>query len=32
MIDLYKDIEDINLKVSSLIKSGDVFDYRIVLK
>lgn len=31
MIDLYKDIEDINLKVSSLIKSGDVFDYRIVL-
>lgn len=31
MIYLYKDIEDINLKISSLMKSGDIFDYRIVL-
>lgn len=31
MITLYKNIEDINLKVSSLMKDGGIIDYRIVL-
>lgn len=31
MINLYKNIEDINSKVSSLMKEGAIYDYRIVL-